>query len=316
MKFLFTSIVFLGSFLVSCNDGAFPQPDNPNLVDESEANLELDLTLMKYLGSNFVYEGWLVTLGSDVPHSIGTFSTARINPTNTKSYFFRVDDDLLENATSFFISIESKNDTDPAPSKSIVLEGNFNLGNAELSIASIADFNPSEIAGSFFLRTPTDEEQVGVNNGNDQFGVWFGIPNEPPMSGFVLPELRRGEGWVYEGWVQVGTILLSTGKFVFFNERDINAGTPSSFSANKSLGPKIPGEDFFNKTSNAPVGVSFPLDVRNRNIFVSIEPYPDNDEKEFFTGCLFGRSDGITLDEATPLRPDLDFSPFGNAIKR
>ena len=126
-------------------------------------------------------------------------------------------------------------------------------------------------AGTYFLRTPTDEN--GMNNGNDENGIWFGAPGTPPTANFTLPSLPAG--WAYEGWVVTSAGPISTGTFTDFGSRDLS----NMFSGTQAnAGPPIPGEDFFN---NPPAGQTFPLDVRGKTVVISVEPVPDNSPMPF-----------------------------------
>jgi len=78
------------------------------------------------------------------PISTGRFNTASTNSTQT----FSVVAADLEAATQFILSLEPANGDDPAPS------------------------NIKILMGSFVTDTPTDNTG-GVDNGNNDRGVWF-----------------------------------------------------------------------------------------------------------------------------------------------
>ena len=71
------------------------------------ANLTIDLTGLEALGSDYVYEGWIIVDGS--PVSTGVFSSVTFPQT------FTVGIDDLAAATRFVLSIEPAVDSDPAP---------------------------------------------------------------------------------------------------------------------------------------------------------------------------------------------------------
>ena len=219
--------------------------------------------------------------------------------------------EILNAATKFILSIEPNPDSDPAPSAHKLIAGDFNGNSASVSTSvapAVGDF--SNAAGSFFLRSPTDEPQGSVNNGNDENGVWFGLPGAPPSPNFTLPILP--DGWVYEGWVVGDTGPLSTGQFKNFDMRDMNAGAVGSFSGIEQLGPPIPGEDFFN---NAPSGEVFPLDIRGRMVVISVEPFPDNSPAPFVLKPLAALASNDTAPASYNFNQNLGSFPTGTITR-
>jgi len=258
MKKMILAVLAVGIFATSCSS------DDDNNTS-TNSNLTLNLDGLEALGSDFVYEGWIMVGG--VPVTTGTFSSVTFPQT------FSVNTAQLNSATAFVLSIEPAMDSDPAPAATKVLSGEFTGNAAAVNTNLVGDF--SNASGQFFFRTPTDE--TGTNNMNDQNGVWFGIPGTmPPAPGFTLPTLPTG--WKYEGWVIGESGPLSTGTFTAFNTADDNAGSATSFGGTENAGPPVPGEDFFN---NAPNGEMFPLDVSGRMIVISVEPSPDDSAAPF-----------------------------------
>jgi len=256
----------LGLFLTSCS--------SDDDASSSTANLTLNLSGLEALGSDYVYEGWIIVDGS--PVSTGTFTSV------TFPQSFSVDATQLANATTFVLSIEPAVDPDPAPAATKILAGDFSGDAASVGLGPVAasgDFNSA--SGVFFLRTPTDETPGTGNNGNDHYGVWFGTPGMPPTSGLNLPTLNAG--WKYEGWVVVdGVGPLTTGTFTSFT--GVDSGNDFSGTEN-NVGPPVPGEDFFH---DAPAGFDFPLDVRGKTVVISVEPDPDNSPAPFLLKPLVG----------------------------
>lgn len=279
-------LIALSFFAVSCSsddDGATP----------STSELTLNLDGLEALGTDYVYEGWIIVNGQ--PVSTGTFSGVVFPQT------FEVSTSLLNSATTFVLSIEPAVDPDPAPADTKILVGDFNGPTAIVNTDIVGDF--SNASGSFFLRTPTDES--GTNNGNDQYGVWFGTPGMPPTPNFVLPTLPAG--WAYEGWVVGDSGPLSTGTFTAFNSADASA--PFSGPAG---GPPVPGEDFF---ENAPAGETFPLDVRGRTIVISVEPVPDDSPAPFVLKPLVGTAGNETAPTTHAFGPNLASLPTGSVTR-
>lgn len=301
MKKLILGVLSLGLFVTSCNND-----DNAgNII--SMADLTLNLSGLEDLGPDYLYEGWVIVNGA--PVSTGTFSVDATGVLSATTFSITTDD--LNAATKFVLSIEPNPDSDPLPSDQKIIAGDFNGNSAAVSTAvapAIGDF--SAAAGVFFLRTPTDEPVGSPNNGNDENGVWFGVPGAPPTAGFTLPTLPTG--WIYEGWVVGDSGALSTGTFSSFDTMDDNAGASTSFGGTQQLGPPIPGEDFFN---NAPAGENFPLDIRGRTIVISIEPVPDNSPAPFLLKPLVGTAGNDTAPTTYNFGQNLGSFPTGTASR-
>ena len=267
-------------FVYSCSD------DDNGISTKS---LTLNISGLEDLGTDFVYEGWIIV--NSVPVSTGTFTSIADSQT------FVIESSLLDAATRFVLSIEPAGETGTAaatPSDTKLMVGDFSGDMAPLSIGTVGDFDSISPSGAFFLRTPTDE--TGTNNGNDQNGIWFGNAAMPPTPGFTLPTLNAG--WKYEGWVVVdGVGPLSTGTFTAFDIPDDS----STFGGGQNTGPQIPGEDFL---MNPPTGFAFPLDLRGRTVVISVEPSPDNAASPFLLKPLVGTAGQDTA----PTNYALDFS--------
>ncbi|MCA0153622.1 anti-sigma factor [Winogradskyella vincentii] len=280
-------ILVLGFIAVSCSS------DDDNNSGPTTADLTLNLQGLEALGSDYVYEGWIIVDGQ--PVSTGTFTSVTF-PQN-----FPVNATQLNSATRFVLSIEPAIDTDPAPADTKILVGDFNGTTASVNTDIVGDF--SNAAGDFFLRTPTDES--GMNNGNDENGIWFGTPGMPPTPNFVLPSLPAG--WAYEGWVVGDSGPLSTGTFTTFNT--VDGAAPFS---GPSAGPPVPGEDFF---ENEPAGESFPLDVRGRTVVISVEPVPDDSVAPFVMKLLVGTAGNDTAPATHAFGQNLGSLPMGSVTR-
>lgn len=280
-------LLAIGIFAMSCSS------DDDNNNGSSMADLTLNLQGLETLGSDYVYEGWIIVNGQ--PVSTGTFTSA------TFPQVFSVDAAQLDNATRFVLSIEPAVDPDPAPADTKVLVGDFSGTTASVNTAIVGDF--SNAAGAFFLRTPTDE--TGMDNGNNENGVWFGSPGMPPTPNFVLPTLPAG--WAYEGWVVGDAGPLSTGTFTAFDA--VDSAAPFSGPAG---GPPVPGEDFF---ENAPAGETFPLDVRGRTVVISVEPVPDDSPAPFAMKPLVGTAGNDTAPATHAFGQNLGSLPMGSVTR-
>ena len=248
-------VLAIGIFATSCSS------DDDNGL--STADLTLNLTGLEELGTDFVYEGWIIVNGS--PVSTGTFSSVTFPQT------FTVDSDDLDAATTFVLSIEPSVDSDPAPAATKILAGDFSGSSASVnSNGIVGDFSAS--TGKYILATPTD----GGADTNEESGVWF-LDNSSgsAMVGLDLPTLT--DGWKYEGWAVIGGTPVSTGTFTSINDFDDNAST-TPFKGDAGDGPAFPGEDFL---QNAPTGLTFPTDLKGMTIVISVEPSPDNSANPF-----------------------------------
>ena len=229
--------------------------------------LRISLTGLENLGSNFVYEGWLIVNGS--PITTGRFTVD--DSGNFSQTLFTVDPTQLQNATKFVLTIEPTNDPDPAPSNTKVLAGDFSGSSATVTSSIVGDFSTAQ--GKYILATPTDNDAS-----NEASGVWF-LDNSSgsAVTGLNLPTLPNG--WKYEGWVVFNGVPLSTGTFSLISKEDDNA-TTSPYKGNAGNGPAYPGEDYL---QNAPgnIGTTFPTDLRGRTLVISVEPFPDNSPNPF-----------------------------------
>ncbi len=299
-------VLIAGAFVLSLAVVSCSSDDDAGNVNNT-SNLILNLSGLEDLGSNYIYEGWVIVNGA--PVSTGTFSVNASGELSATS--FAVDQSNLESATSFVLTIEPVPDTDPAPAATKYLKADFATGSSTATV----DFGPvamdgfANAAGGFFLRTPTDEAPGTMNNGNDESGVWFGIPGMPPAANLTLPILNPG--WKYEGWVVTPEGPLSTGTFTAFDTMDDNAGAADGFSETASVGPQIPGEDFFR---NAPDGFTFPIDVRGKTVVITVEPSPDNSPAPFTLKPLAGMA-ANSLPDSNTLELNTDSFPSGSVSR-
>mgnify|MGYP001245169618 CR=1 FL=1 len=263
------ALLVISSAFISCNND-----DNEQEVTTSQITLDIDG--LNDLGTDFKYEGWVIVNGT--PVTTGVFSVDSEGALSQTK--FDVDINDLASATKFVLSIEPTNDPDPKPSDTKYLVGDFSGTSATLSTGIIADF--SSVAGKFILATPTDN---ATNAANNQNGIWWLMPGETPTPGLTLPVLPAG--WKYEGWVVADGTPITTGTFTSVAATDDGAPFSGSDTLAAPNGDDgfFPGEDFLN---NAPVGITFPLDVRGKTAVISIEPYPDNNPKPFTLKPLAG----------------------------
>ncbi len=259
-------ILLLGAMILTgCGDD-----DEPLL---SEQTLDLNISGLEDLGDDYAYEGWLIVDGN--PVSAGIFTVNANGELSQTS--FEVDATDLQNATTYVLTIEPSPDNDPAPSDVHILAGDFdNNGASTLTISHAAaigdDFTDS--TGGYILATPTD----GGSDTNENSGVWWLDPAAGPGAALALPVLPAG--WEYEGWAVVDGTPVSTGRFTSVTGADDFDGFSGSAG-----GPPFPGEDLL---TNAPNGLSFPVDLAGKTVVISVEPSPDNSPAPFLLKPLVG----------------------------
>ncbi len=249
---LFSLVVLLMS---SCTDPA-----------DEKSTLDLNFSGLENLGADYAYEGWIIVDGEPVTTGIFTVDDSG----NMSTSKFELDATDLENASTFVLTIEPSPDSDPMPSATHVVAGDFSGNSAALTLdhdaALATDFNDAN--GKYIVATPTD----GNGDVNEESGVWF-LDNSSgsAVAGLDLPDLP--EGWNYEGWVVFNGTPISTGTFRSASEAD-----DSGIYSGSAGGPPFPGEDFL---VNAPAGLTFPANVLGTTVVISVEPSPDNSPAPF-----------------------------------
>ncbi len=230
----------------------------------SEA-VSLSFEGLEPLGSELVYEGWLIIDGA--PESTGTFN---IDADGNVVVINDVDVENAKDSTAFVLTLEPAVDPDPAPSSTHILAGDFEDGVANLTLDHPAALGVdlTEAAGSFIVATPTTSA-----TDDDRSGVWFLDPTLPAGERASLDLPTLPDGWEYEGWAVIDGVPVSTGRFV-------DPTGPDDFSdfSGPDPAPNYPGEDFI---QNAPDGVTFPTDLTGATIVISVEPAPDDTPAPF-----------------------------------
>ncbi|WP_282081941.1 anti-sigma factor [Aquimarina algiphila] len=273
-KILVLVTLILGVLFTSCSS----DDDGPPVT-----TLQLETIGLQPLTGGSSYQGWLIVNGQTIPTAKFTDPSGIVN--------LDVFAEDAAAASQFVITIEPAGDIDNGPSDAKILTGNFSGTAAPLTFQTVvADL--SAASGQFFLATPTDNAG-GVDNGNDEFGVWF--MNGANAAGLSLPTLASG--WKYEGWVDFGNKIVSTGTF-----SDVNATDDGNlFKGSGGDVPSFPGEDFLVIPSQVSLsGITFPAAVTGKRVFITVEPFQDNDSNPFFIEPLSATA-GITTGPANPV---------------
>lgn len=252
--------------------------------NDTTQKLNTNIVGLENLGTAFKYEGWLIVGGKAI--STGTFTVSNAGVMSQTS--FDVDKNQLASATDFVLTIEPFPDADPAPTATHILAGSFisNMATISVNDSKALGTNFSASTGKYILATPTN----GMNN-NEKSGIWFlSLASGAPTAGLSLPVLPAG--WVYEGWVVVGGVPLTTGRFTNVAAADLSA----PFSETIAPGPPFPGEDYL---KNAPAGFTFPLDLSGGKAVISVEPNPDNSPMPFTLKPLIADIPVAAMDHVT-----------------
>ena len=129
-KYNFFLLVILSmSLFVSCSDD-----------ENSTDNFSLNISGLEDLGSEAMYEGWLIVNGA--PVSTGLFTVNSAGQLSQNS--FEVNSEDLANATTFVLTIEPTPDPDPAPSDVHVLARDFTNNSADLVVS-----HPAALGNAF-----------------------------------------------------------------------------------------------------------------------------------------------------------------------
>jgi hypothetical protein len=213
------------------------------------------------------YEGWLIVDGNAV--TTGKFtvdSNGNLKDLNGNAISGQTVPEIdISKVSKYVLTLEPSGDTDIIPSSVKPIAGDFsnNIANLSHNLGVSLD----NIAGGYILATPSD----GAGN-NENSGIWYLDPNGGPGPSLTLPDLSE-TAWVYEGWIVLNDIAVTTGRFNTSSEFDSFDG----YSGDQGY-PPFPGEDFI---KNAPSGLNFPTDFSGGKAVISIEPRIDNSPEPF-----------------------------------
>lgn len=221
--------------------------------EDPDQDLVVQLSNLPTLNDGFQYEGWIIVDGAAI--STGTFDA-------TGNVTTSIDRTQLEDATRYVLTIEPDPDPSANPSSTHILAGDFNGNVAALG----SDF--TDATGKYIMATPTN----GADNDENSGVWWLDNSNPPAVAGLSLPDLA--DGWKYEGWAVIDGTPVSTGTFT-----RVDAADEADEFSGDTPGPAYPGEDFL---VNAPDGLTFPTDLSEANVVISIEPDPDDSALPFF----------------------------------
>lgn len=251
-------LLLAGGFIVLSNNDDEDDNNNQNaptvqLERSDEFPLNISLSNLERLIQG-IYEGWIVR--GDMKHSFGTFNMSESGQIDGE---FSLDGVTPQNGDTVAISIEPDNDTDPEPSATIILAGEMVDGSANLAFP----LDISGFSGTYILATPTTETKS-----DETSGIWFtSTGSDATLNIPVAPA-----GWIYEGWVVVDGLPVTSGQFTDPNQADNFDGYSGPGNA-----PNKPGEDY---VANLPSGFDTPIELADGTsmIVVSIEPFQNGED--------------------------------------
>lgn len=241
-------IVLFGMFACS-------NKDNPVEPAPKMSQISANIFGMKNLGNSASYVAWMVV--GDETHKLGVFDVDD-NGALSKTGF-SINESVAGNATGIIISIETDADAAESPCDCCILAGDFTGNTAALNVQHDCALGCSftQCGGIYQLGTPTNGPDT-----DETCGVWFMKTDGPGLAIEELPE-----GWIYEGWIKDGDLMLSTGRFEDPASKDMTRLYTGAGAA-----PNYPGEDFLR---NAPTGWTFPKNLEGLEVCVTLEPDPD-----------------------------------------
>jgi hypothetical protein len=270
-----------GSYILATPTNGPDTDENSGIwfLDPTQNGLQLSLNNVAPLHNGFHYEGWAIVDG--MPVSTGKFNINDMGAVidqdgmEIMNGYFEVATNIT-GASDIVITIEPDGDMDPMPAATKLIGGmvadKISMLNTSHSATLGSDFDMA--MGGYILATPTNGADTNENS-----GIWFLDPTSgTPEKSLNLSTLP--DGWIYEGWVVIDGVPVTTG--TFSHVMMVDNAAPFSGSMG---GPPFPGEDFL---MNAPNGLTFPTDLAGRTAVISIEPVPDDSPMPFSLKPLVG----------------------------
>ncbi|MFC1565280.1 hypothetical protein ACFL6G_10110 [candidate division KSB1 bacterium] len=247
---------------ISCNVG------DPFSISNLYTTAVLQFDNLPVLENNYHYEGWALIDNQD--RSLGKFKIDQDgNITDIGGVLVpegRIGTEFdMSEATQFKISIEEDTDANNTPSGSYILIGNVSGFSAVLSVShqDAVGVSFTSSTGQYLLATPST-----TDTNDEKSGIWFMTDlGTEPTPGLDIPDLETD--WVYEGWITINNITMSTGQFDLPGAGD----SLDEFTGTEPI-PFLPGEDF---VTNAPTGLTFPTDLSGAEIKITLEADKDDD---------------------------------------
>jgi hypothetical protein len=254
MRYVAVTVLLIAFAVVSCTSKTTPVTGNRD-VALSFANLD-------DVGDQHTYAAWL----QDGPtyHLIGEFNAIPGAPAPS----FRVSEANFRGSEAVVISIEAAGPAPAQPSAQRILAGEIQGDDAALSIADqrALDDPFTGVGAQYIIETATTSEVNDYNQGiywcvpGDFLGIPEPVVPDDPNLDTTMPMLPPG--WVYEGWVVLDGVPISTGRMS-------NPLQPDSDGLGPAKGP-LPGMPFPGQEYIDP-----PKDLLGGQAWLTVEPEPD-----------------------------------------
>mmetsp|Transcript_19407 Transcript_19407/g.21583 ORF Transcript_19407/g.21583 Transcript_19407/m.21583 type:complete len:340 (+) Transcript_19407:41-1060(+) len=260
---------------------------------------DLQFTFTNELGAladNEEYEGWVIT--STGPVSTGRFPGKAQGTVVNMTVVLAAE---INETNQFVLTIEPKENDDPAPSVHKFVSGTFNAAGTSVTVNTDAmwgaDF-ASNLGGPFILATPSSADTT-----DDCMGIWMFDPAAADPKGINLPVAPAG--FTYEGWVlntaDTNAVPTSFGTFDDPNTADSDGAGPTAGNVTTGI-PPYPGSDFINPA----LAIDLCTDYR---VIISVEPKPDlNPAAPFFLKPLYADINGTMTGTGNPQQLKADVS--------
>jgi len=240
------------------------------------SELQMSVTGLKALPDTLTYTAWILKYDQTKQINVGYLIDpitvdAQGSATITSKY---ISFESLQSATGVLLTAEQKTrfiyasqaEEDSLrnvmrPSSRKILTGAFGSNSTDLSVNNVIS-NLSTISGVVTILTPTD----GNSDQNESSGIWFADSidrADGPLAGLNIQDAN--DGWSYYAWIETNGTMLQIGGFTKAGGSDDFAG----YSDIAAAGLGFPGEDFL---TNAPAGVTFPLDLSGAKVIVTAQP--------------------------------------------
>jgi len=240
------------------------------------SELQMSVTGLKALPDTLTYTAWILKYDQVKQVNVGYLIDpitvdAQGSATITSKY---ISFEALQSATGVLLTAEKKTrfiyasqaEEDSLrnamrPSSRKILTGAFGSNSTDLSVNNVIS-NLSTISGVVTILTPTD----GNSDQNEASGIWFADSidrADGPLAGLNLQDAN--DGWSYYAWIETNGTMLQIGGFTKAGGSDDFAG----YSDIAAAGLGFPGEDFL---TNAPAGVTFPLNLSGAKVIVTAQP--------------------------------------------
>jgi hypothetical protein len=149
-----------------------------------------------------------------------------------------------------------------------------------IHLSFVVNYRQKEVSARYFMATPDDTTGLLPVNGcciettmiardNESKGIWFGTfdPGKGGRPDTNLANLRIPQGWLWEGWLKKGGVLVSLGRFLRADSADfsnIYSFDTSKIYFDSARTISLPGESFF---TNPPFS-----SVLGATVFLTLKP--------------------------------------------